>query len=170
MKKPTQSGFTLIELLVVIAIIGILASVIIASLSSARGKSADAKIKSQLNSMRAQAMLYSIDGNAFNATMCNVYNFETIPQNTVFQTANNGLGTLFTGLDKSKMICMATAGRPSNGSSWAVAAQTSTGLWCVDATGVSRDKNANGDPYEKNNFSSAIVVTGPSNLRPATCL
>ncbi len=51
-------GFTLIELLVVIAIIGILSSVVLASLSTARNKGADAAIKSGLNNMRAQAELY----------------------------------------------------------------------------------------------------------------
>lgn len=51
-------GFTLIELLVVIAIIGILASVVLASLNSARAKGADAAIKSNLNNARAQAELY----------------------------------------------------------------------------------------------------------------
>ncbi|MCX6753850.1 MAG: type II secretion system protein [Candidatus Nomurabacteria bacterium] len=56
MKK--NKGFTLIELLVVIAIIGILASVVLASLSSARNKGKDAAVKSQLSSMRAQAEIF----------------------------------------------------------------------------------------------------------------
>lgn len=46
------------ELLVVIAIIGILASVVLASLNSARSKGADAAVKSSINNARAQAELY----------------------------------------------------------------------------------------------------------------
>ena len=58
MKMNFKKGFTLIELLVVVAIIGILASVVLASLSTARGKGKNAAILSELSSMREQAELY----------------------------------------------------------------------------------------------------------------
>lgn len=59
-------GFTLIELLVVIAIIGILASVVLASLNTARAKGADAAMKSSINNGRAQAeLVYDNNGGSY---------------------------------------------------------------------------------------------------------
>ena len=51
-KKISQQAFTLIELLVVIAIIGILSSVVLASLSGARESARDARRVSDLNQIR----------------------------------------------------------------------------------------------------------------------
>ncbi len=57
-KSDARKGFTLIELLVVIAIIGILSSVVLASLNTARSKGTDAKIQSELRSIAVNAEIY----------------------------------------------------------------------------------------------------------------
>ncbi|MDO8594707.1 MAG: prepilin-type N-terminal cleavage/methylation domain-containing protein [bacterium] len=53
-----QKGFTLIELLVVIAIIGILSSVVLASLNSARTKARDAKRVADVKQIQIALELY----------------------------------------------------------------------------------------------------------------
>ncbi len=53
------AGFTLIELLVVIAIIGLLASLILASLNTARRKSRDARRIADINQIRLALELYA---------------------------------------------------------------------------------------------------------------
>lgn len=58
MTEYHNRGFTLIELLVVIAIIGILASVVLASLDGARASSRDAVRKSDLRAIATSLELY----------------------------------------------------------------------------------------------------------------
>lgn len=56
--KKNSRGFTLIELLVVIAIIGVLSSVVLASLNTARQKSRDAKRQADIKQLQIALELY----------------------------------------------------------------------------------------------------------------
>jgi prepilin-type N-terminal cleavage/methylation domain-containing protein len=63
--RNEQKGFTLIELLVVIAIIGLLASVVLLSLNSARAKSRDAKRLADVRQIASAMELYFNDSGAY---------------------------------------------------------------------------------------------------------
>jgi prepilin-type N-terminal cleavage/methylation domain-containing protein len=63
MAYTRNSGFTLIELLVVIAIIGLLSSVVLASLNTARAKARDAQRESNLIEIQQAVELYANDHN-----------------------------------------------------------------------------------------------------------
>lgn len=123
-----KKGFTLIELLVVIAIIGILASVVLASLNSARSKGADASIKSNMANIRAQAELWYDDhGQTYGTSVsaCTGGAFaDTVITSAISQIeAQNGTGTV-------------TCATSADGQSWAIMSPLkSTGTWCVDNTG-----------------------------------
>lgn len=139
MKKNYKKGFTLIELLVVIAIIGILASVILASLNSARAKGADAAIKSGMDNARAQAELfYDNAGNVYTG-VCTAAGSAVNPGiNTILTQAAVNAG--------STALTIGAGGEAVSGPGSAIcfdAAATyvyqmplkSGGFWCVDSTG-----------------------------------
>ncbi len=62
-----HKGFTLIELLVVIAIIGVLSAIVLASLNTARSKGNDGAIKSNLDSVRTQSVLFYDQNNGWSS-------------------------------------------------------------------------------------------------------
>lgn len=133
----SNKGFTLIELLVVIAIIGILSSVVLASLTTARSKGTDASIQNQLSNMRAQAELYySSNTNSYgSATNCNEGMFAS--------TTTNGLGKFVTGITSAYSSANVTCG--STATTWYTTAKLMDGrTWCVDSNGKSASTTASG--------------------------
>jgi len=129
-----SKGFTLIELLVVIAIIGILSSVVLASLNSARTKGADTAVKVGLNQVSTQAEVY-YDGTGAGSygasSVCTLGSETGVFADTVIKAQMVQIRTQLTG---AAITCSTTA----NGQKWAVSAATLKGLggtWCVDNSG-----------------------------------
>ncbi len=140
-----KRGFTLIELLVVIAIIGILSSVVLASLNTARAKGSDAAVKSALSGVRAQAEIIYDDQKcygdgagscvAFARGTCTFATADTLFNNSVVaaQIANaiSNAGTYHS--------CVVIGA----GTAWATVVQLKTDplkAWCVDSTGQSKQE------------------------------
>lgn len=136
-KQGHMRGFTLIELLVVIAIIGILASVVLASLNSARDKGEDAATKSNLNNIRAQAELYYDDqGRSYDAVCTADVNVARALSETAGTCAADDDGWTATALmNTGEYYCVDSTGNSAttsagiaNGTAWAVGAQDCSSL------------------------------------------
>lgn len=137
MLNNNKKGFTLIELLVVIAIIGILASVVLASLNSARDKGSDAAIKAALSQMRNQAETYYDTNNKSYDLFCEDAQVAVILDNAA---ANGPAGTTYstTNPDTQDVDGTHVACHDSD-TEYAVAAPLKTDpayFHCVDSTGV----------------------------------
>jgi prepilin-type N-terminal cleavage/methylation domain-containing protein len=82
--KSNIRGFTLIELLVVIAIIGLLSSIVLVSLNSARKKGADARIISDVEQIRT-TLESDFNGSSYPDLASNNFNPGSIGSSTISQ-------------------------------------------------------------------------------------
>jgi len=135
-----KKGFTLIELLVVIAIIGILSSVVLASLNSARRKGSDAAVKGALDSFKAQAALY-YDGagnqsyDSATTAVCTGATTGVFTDSQVKAIISNATS------NASSISCKSTATTTAV-SALLMGAQTN---WCVDSAGNSTSTTIQAD-------------------------
>jgi prepilin-type N-terminal cleavage/methylation domain-containing protein len=138
MKKTTQ-GFTLIELLVVIAIIGILSSIVIASLNSARTKGSVAAAKGQLAQLRTQAENYYDNNGGYASSSVTTAQTTCNAANTMFADA-----TITTQITQIGTNVLATnCGMSADRQKFHVAVQLKDStFWCVDNQGGNKAATA----------------------------
>ena len=146
-----KRGFTLIELLVVIAIIGILASVVLASLNTARDKGSDAAVKSALMSARAQSELYFDRVRSYDGVCTSAKSAQGINEMGLDAAHRHG-STNVLGGDAVAFVYSLSGGAGSavchdDASGWAMLVSlktptTASSGWCVDSTGAAKEAAA----------------------------
>ena len=175
-KNNKKGGFTLIELLIVVAIIGVLAGIVVISISGSTDDAKEAARKSNLRAMGtvyAQAQAISLDG-----TTIALKNFchdmgsggeidgldnqvESI-MGTVFASISGGNTSEATGTSSDAATYLHTAvgggskvlpkaGCASSDNGWVVWTELSgTDYWCIDSAGFSGKESISGDVLTTN--------------------
>ncbi|MFZ2072111.1 MAG: prepilin-type N-terminal cleavage/methylation domain-containing protein [Minisyncoccia bacterium] len=120
MKLNKNNGFTLIELLIVVIIIGLLASVVLASLNGANKKSKDTSAKESMKSMIVQAEILRGSSPTYPANLC---------------TLSSGFESLIKSVNKQVPSANAVVCNSST-TAWAADVKLNNGtFFCVDSVG-----------------------------------
>lgn len=166
---PPLRGFTLIELLVVIALIGILSSVVLVAIGSAKSSGADAGLKGNLDTIRKQAEMYAIatgsygvqgtsTGSAVNCSSVSggMWGDSLIKRAIVAAEKNAGTPSGSSGIGGNvgvKSVC------GSGHSHWAVGMvmkSNAAKVWCIDSFGRAKEINFSTIDDISENFRGCI--------------
>jgi len=131
-----QKGFTLIELLVVIAIVGILSSVVLASIKSARSKNADTAAKASFQGVSPQAELYYADNNYSFSGVCNI--------GAVGSTGVKSIALLVQSAAKAQNIATFGVNNVPAASISTVSCNNTTSSWAVEVPMQNKDIGGTG--------------------------
>ena len=144
--ETKKRGFTLIELLVVVAIIGVLATVVLASLSNARNKAKDAAIRQSLSQFKVQAELHYLENNNYD-TICepdtqtgiifrDAYYRRGIATSGEMTHCMQQIGHFYESLTSGLVKATNSSHIGSGGSYWAVSVRLNNGnFFCIDYFG-----------------------------------
>lgn len=133
----TKRGFTLIELLVVIAIIGILASIVLVSLSGARDRAKDARIQAAMSQIRSQGEIIRSDYGNYARMDCT-----TVADPCV--CTDEGIQTLCTDIYRQGGTDFIVYINSTGSDAYCAFSKLNVGgYWCVDS-GLKSEKDADG--------------------------
>ncbi len=156
--KNLKKGFSIIELLVVIAVIGLLASITMGYLGSARKKGDDTAVKSNLATMRSVGEIFFLDNNnsylpaggstfgiatcpAYNATGTNMLSKDKVIASSIAEAVLRGIGSACYNSDSVWAVAVGLKLVPNTS-------------WCVDVSGTA--KIVNSDPASAINASTFL--------------
>lgn len=164
-----RSGFTVLELLVVVGLIALLAAIVLAAVTSARNKSKDRAIQSNMLTIRTQANLYfdtggnGAYGSAMNpATQLN--STTCVNAATMFgkePTIAAAIAALTSYVTIDRIACWST------GTTFAVAATlTNQDYFCIDSNSAGKVNTGRGGLFDTTpggtDTTAAIAIYGPN--------
>lgn len=134
-----KKGFSLLELLISITIMGLLATIVLNSVSTSRSKAYDSKIRQQLNSFRTAADIYfsNQEPNSYNTTGSPI----TVCSQGIFNdlSPTNGQPGKYIDVANLPTGTQVVCGAIDNDYAVKATLYSGNSYWCIDSKGSNRE-------------------------------